>query len=275
MTALAPTAGLDRHRADGIKLRIYPNPLRQAVSASTWRSAWFLIWYLGVSWLLFSVAFTVSVTAATLAITAVALPLLISAAKVTHWCADIERRRLRQAFDRPVPAGYTEPAADASLRRKASAYWADRATWRDLGYLTGLWVPLYILDTVVIAIWGWLLSWITIPLWYWAPWMQYQGRRIHGYQLGFYFPHGPDGPGTVGVFVDTLPKALLVAAAGLIGFLLFNYVLVATARMHARVARALLGPPADPLADAKEVLSEPGPLGRLSQDLDSLGHAAD
>jgi hypothetical protein len=275
VTAFLPTARQAGRRAHDNPLTFYANPLRQAISASTWRSAWFLICYLAVSWVLFSVALTVSVTAATLAITVVALPLLITAAKVIHWCADVERRRLRRAVGHQVSARYTEAAAGTSLRTRASAYWTDRATWRDLGYLTGLWVPLYTLDTVVIAIWGWFLSWITMPLWYWAPWLQYHGHRIHGYQLGFYFPHGPDGPGTIGIFVDTLPKAVLVAVAGLVGFLIFNYVLVATARMHARVANAMLRPPADPLAEAKDVLSSRGPLGRLTQDVDALSRTGD
>jgi hypothetical protein len=38
---------------------------------------------------------------------------------------------------------------------------------------------------------------------------------------------------------------------------------VGTARLHARVARALLGPSVDPLAEARAVLDEPGPLGAL------------
>jgi hypothetical protein len=78
-----------------------------------------------------------------------------------------------------------------------------------------------------------------------------------------YFPHGPNGPGGTGLYVDSLPKALLAAACFLVLFLIFNYVLVLTARAHAAVARSLLRAPADPLAEAKEVLAGPGPLGPL------------
>ncbi len=67
----------------------------------------------------------------------------------------------------------------------------------------------------------------------------------------------------MGLYVDSFPKALLAAAGFLVLFLIFSYVLVATARAHAAVARALLGPPADPLAGAKDVLAGPGPLGPL------------
>jgi hypothetical protein len=66
------------------------------------------------------------------------------------------------------------------------------------------------------------------------------------------------------VYVDSLPKALLTAAACLVLFLIFNYVLVATARAHARIARALLRGPIDPLAAAKDVLARPGPLQAIS-----------
>jgi hypothetical protein len=88
------------------------------------------------------------------------------------------------------------------------------------------------------------------------------GAPVHGVTLG-YFPHGANGPGGWGLYVDTLPRALLAAALFLVAFLLFNYVLVLTARAHARIARALLRAPADPLAPAKEVLTRPGPLGPL------------
>ena len=65
------------------------------------------------------------------------------------------------------------------------------------------------------------------------------------------------------MFVNTLPKALLAAAVFLVLFLLFNYVLVGAARVHTRIASALLRAPADPLAEAKDVLARPGPLGPL------------
>lgn len=120
----------------------------------------------------------------------------------------------------PAPRGWA----------RARAAWRD-GTWRELGYLAGLWIPLYTLDTVVLAIWLTFLAGITLPAWYWAP---------RGAAAGF---------------------AVL--------FLLFNYVLVATARMHGRVARSLLGPPPDPLAAAQSVLAKPGPLGPLIQRRDT------
>lgn len=77
------------------------------------------------------------------------------------------------------------------------------------------------------------------------------------------YPDGSHGPGHHGLHVHSLSTALPVAAGFVILFLLFSHVLVATARLHARVAKALLRRPADPLAPARAVLSGPGPLGPL------------
>ena len=248
---------------DDSKLPLYRNPLRLAWSASPWRAASFLTVYLLGSWVLFSVAFTVATTAAVFAITLAGIPLLVGAAGVIHGCANVERTRLRQVFTQPVRGQYrevTKPGIMARLRVR----WRDPATWRDLAYLVGLWVPLTILDTVVVCVWVTFLAGVTAPIWYWAPESTFSnGLVVHGIQLG-YFPNGPHGPGGHGLYVDTLPKALLAAASFLILFLLFNYVLVATARAHAFAARALLRPPTDPLAPAREVLASPGPLRSMT-----------
>jgi len=238
------------------------NPLRLAFSVSPWRSAGYLISYLTVSWVLFSLAVSAAVAAASFGFTLIAFPLLASAASVIHWCANAERMLLRQVFNRPVQARY-QPAATSGPLARASASWRDRATWRELAYLTGLWTPLYALDTIVISFWATFLAGVTLPLWYWAPWNDFgNSQRVHGVQLG-YFPNGPNGAGGHGLYIDTLPKALLAAAGFAILFLLFNYVLIATARMHGRVARALLRPPADPLAEVRAVLTSPGPLSAM------------
>jgi hypothetical protein len=56
------------------------------------------------------------------------------------------------------------------------------------------------------------------------------------------------------------PGLALAAALSLVLLLLCNYLVVITARVHGRIARALLGPPIDPLAAAKQMLANPGPL---------------
>jgi hypothetical protein len=252
-----------RAAADDTRLPLYRNPLRLLFSASPWRAAGYLAVYVFITgWVLFSVALTTTVTAACLAITLAGIPLLVAAAGVLRGCANAERGRLRRMLPEPVRGSYQKPARPG-LMAEVRTRWHDRSTWRDVAYLIGLWLPLFILDTIVFSIWLTLLAGITLPIWYWAPWQTIHGVRYHGYDLG-YHPNGPHGPGGWGLYVDTLPKALLAAAVCLVLFLLFNYVLVLTARAHVRIARSLLRAPADPLAQAKEVLERPGPLGALT-----------
>jgi hypothetical protein len=263
--------GAPARRAGATRLRTFRNPLRQAVSGSTWLAAAYLASYVFVTgWVLFAVAFTATVTAVVFMITLAGIPLLVATAGVVRGCANVERGRLRPVLTERVPGGY-RPGPGHGLMAQVKSRWRDPATWRDVTYLIGLWVPLFTLDTIVLSVWATLLAGVTLPVWYWAPrgnaGVGYvNGPHVHGVALG-YFPHGPHGPGAVGLYVDTLPKALLAGAAFLAAFLLFSYVLVLTARAHACIARALLRPPADPLAAAKEVLTHPGPLGPLHPEM--------
>jgi Putative sensor len=245
------------------RVRIYRNPFRLAVSASPWRSAWYLACYLILGSALATVVLGAASIAVVCAVTIAGLPLLIAASSVIRSCAGVERRRLGTVLDEPVRGRYREVTQPGMMAQVKARWRQDPATWRDIAYLLGLWLPLAILDTIVLALWAWCIAMITVPLWYWVPWTQVQGSRVHGYQLCCYFPHGPYGPGAVGVFVGSLPVAVGVAAVGLVGFLLLNYALVGTARAQALAARALLRPPADPLAPAREVLASPGPLSSL------------
>jgi len=244
------------------------NPLRLVASSAPWRAAGYLAGYVFVTgWVLFSVAFIAVVTALAFAVTIAGIPLLTAAAEAMRGCANVERMRLAQVLTGPVEGRYRP--ISGGLIAQAAGRWRDPATWHDLAYLISMWLPLFTLDTVVLTVWLALLGMITAPLWYWAPsgtaaqgYAATSGRMVHGLALG-YFPHGPYGHGAAGVFIGTLPSALVAAAVCLVLFLVFNYVLVGTARAHARVARALLGPPVDPLAEARAVLDQPGPLGAL------------
>jgi putative sensor protein len=240
-------------------LSLRRGPLRLALSRGPWASAWYLFGYQFVGWMLFAVAFTAAVTGAVLSVTLAGLPVLVAAAVAIRWCANVERARLRTVEPGPIRGRYRE-AAGPGVMAQLRARWRDSATWRDVAYLLGLFVPLAALDFVVLTVWLVFLAGITLPVWYWAPRQTFGiGVVAHGVQLG-YFPDGPHGHPGYGLYVDTLPKALIAAAICLAAFLLFNYVLVAAARAHAAVARGLLGSPEDPLREAKEVLHRPGPL---------------
>jgi hypothetical protein len=242
-------------------LRLYPNPLRQVVSPTTWRATWFLLAYLVVSWLLFGAVLAAGITAATLAITLAGLPLLIAAAAVIRGCASAERWRLHPLLGHRVSSGYRD-LSGIGLAARVRASWTDVAVWRDLAYLGGLFPVLWALDLTVLTVWLALVGCVALPVWYRFSDQTYQGHTYHGAAFG-YFPHGPHGRGAIGIFVDTPGKAIMLAALFLVLSLLFQYVVVLTARMHARIAYSLLRAPVDPLAGAREVLERPGPLGPL------------
>jgi hypothetical protein len=238
-------------------LALRRDPVRLLLSRGLWAGAWYLLAYQVVGWVLFAVALSAALTGAALCVTLAGIPLLIGAAAVIRWCADVERARLLP-FCGDVGSHYREETASGLLSR-VRGLWRDPAIWRDITYLLGMLLPLVTLDLIVLTVWLVLLAGITLPAWYWAPWQTVHGVRVHGYQLG-YFPNGPHGHPGYGFYIDTLPKALLAAALVAIAFLLFNYVVVATARAHVAVARNLLSTRDDPLRAAREVLGRPGPL---------------
>ncbi|MDR2983994.1 MAG: sensor domain-containing protein [Nocardiopsaceae bacterium] len=242
-------------------LPLYANPFRQLFSASTWRATKFLAVYLVVSWVLFAIVFTAATTTLTLAITLLGLPLLIATAELIRWCGNAERLRLRPLIHERLGGGYRDTSG-RGLLAKIRAAWTDPAIWRNIAYFVGLFPFLWALDLTVLTVWVAFIGCIALPAWYWAPEQTFPGGSARGAQFG-YFPHGPHGPGGVGIYVDTPAKAVGVALIFVVLSLLFSYVVVLTARMHARVAYSLVGAPEDPLAEAKNVLSRPGPLGPL------------
>jgi len=250
---------------DDLRLTPRTDPVRLLLSASLWRAAGYLLSYLLASVVLFGITLTVAVTAAVLACTVAAVPLLLGAAWVIRGCASFERLRLRLICREPISGAYP-PQPGPGLWRRAKAAWTQGATWRDLGYLAGLWAPLFALDAIVCTLWAVLLAGAALPLWYQHARDVCIGscatQDTAGVMIGHY-PHGPHGPGAHGVYVQSVSTALLIAAVAAVLFLLFNYVLIAVASLHGRVARAILRTPADPLAAARSVLTAPGPLGPL------------
>ena len=240
------------------KLSLRRDPIRLVLSRGPWAAAWYLLGYLAVGWALFAIALSTAVAGAGLSITFAGLPVLVAAAAAIRWCADVERARLRPMVDGPVAGSYRQ-VVGSGVMTQLRTRWQDPATWRDVAYVVGLFVPLLALDVIVLAVWSGFLAGITLPIWYWAPWQTIHGVRYHGYDLG-YHPNGPHGPGGWGLYVNTLPEAFAVAAVCLVAFLIFNYAVVATARAHTAVARGLLGAAEDPLRQAKDVLGRPGSL---------------
>ena len=175
-------------------------------------------------------------------------------------CANAERWRLRGVLAEPVRGGY-RVARQPGILNQVRTRWRDPATWRDFAYLFGLFPLLWAVDLAVIVVWLVLLSGVTLPAWYWAPPETFNnGQSAHGVQLG-YFPNGPHGPGSWGLFVDTMPKALArrCRLPGAVPAVQLRR--SCSPRGCTPGSRgALLRAPGDPLAEAKEVLSHPGPL---------------
>ena len=188
------------------KLSLRRDPIRLVLSRGPWAAAWYLLGYLVVGWALFAIALSTAVAGAGLSITFAGLPVLVAAAAAIRWCADVERARLRPMVDGPVAGSYRQ-VVGSGVMAQLRTRWRDPATWRDIAYLVGMFVPLLALDAIVLAVWWGFLAGITLPIWYWAPWKTIHGVRYHGYDLG-YHPNGPHGPGGWGLYVDTLPKAL-------------------------------------------------------------------
>lgn len=254
------------------RLTLRHNPIGLLFSTAVWRSAGYLLSYVLVSGVIFAIVLAGVMVPVALSITVVAVPLLAAAASVVRACAQAERVRLRLVFAEPVRGYYRAPDG-SGLWRRARARWGEVTTWRDLSYLVGLWPVLVTLDAVALGIWLCCLAGMALPLWYArvpGVCMGVCGTDAsgsgagHGLMIGYY-PHGIHGAAHHGLLVDTLPAALVTAAGFAAAFLLFNYVLVAAARLHAQVARALLRPPADPLAPARAVLAGPGLLGPLTR----------
>jgi Putative sensor len=268
-TSVLPSA---RPESPDDRLRLRVNPLRLLFSASLWLAAGYLLSYLLVSCVLFSVVVTAMSLTAVLAITVALVPVLMATAAVIRGCAQVERFMLGQVLRRPVSGRYPVPAGPG-LWRRARQVWTSGATWRDVAYLAGLWVPLYALDAIVVTVWAVALAGITLPLWYRhvsdVCFGSCPARSVHGVMLGS-FPNGPLGAHASGLWIyHSIGPALLVAAGCLIVFLLLNYALVATARLHAHVARAVLRGTSDPLEPVRTVLIQPGPLGPLVRPPDS------
>jgi len=239
------------------RLRMHRNPLRMAFSSGVWASAWYLFSYMILGTVLFSTILTLTVTSAALVVIWAGLPLLIGTAYFIRGCVVLERGRTRAVVPEGLPALAPMPTADGFFANVKAA-WKDRVTLRGLVYFTTLWLPLFALGTAVFAIWLTFLGLVTLPIWYRYIPFDFDGQVIHGVAWG-YFPHGPHGKGGVGFWIGSDLSAAVAAAVALVLFLAWNYVLVATARVHATAVRSVVAGH-DPLASARRVLETPGPL---------------
>ena len=238
------------------RLRMYRNPIRMLFSAGVWASAWYLFSSLVLSIVLFCVITSITVTSGALVIIWAGLPLLVGTAYFIRGCVVLERGRARAVVPEGLPALPPVPTAEGFFPT-LKAVWRERITQRGLAHFTVLALPLFLLDTVVWTIWVALLE---------------PSRSRSG---------GATSPRTTTASTCTVCSsatsptvrtararsgligsdlsATVAAAAGLVLVLAWNYVLVATARVHTNSVRAVVAG-RDPMAAARRVLAAPGPL---------------
>jgi hypothetical protein len=220
------------------RLAFRGNPLRQFFSAGPWWATIYLASYVPVGTVCFVVCLAVLLVSSLLNVTWLGLPLLIGAAAVLRGCATVERLRTR-VTGMTVASRY-RPVTGAGLFAHLSTRWHDPGTWRDVAYLVGMFPVLFVLDIASLVIWAVCLAGITMPAWYWT---------------------SRDGVPVGGLFrIDSLPAALVTMAVSIVPVVLASYFVVGAARAHRALARMVLGPYVDPLAEAKRVLAGPGPL---------------
>lgn len=239
------------------RLRMYRNPFRMLFSAGLWASAWYLLSSMVLGIALFSVVASIAVTSAALVVVWAGLPLLIGTGYFIRGCVVMERGRARAVVPEGLPSLPPVEAAEGFFPT-LKAVWSNRVTQRGLAHFTLLAVPLFVLETVVWTIWVVFLAGVTVPVWYRYIPRSFNGRHWHGLEYG-YFPNGPHGKGSIGFWIGSDLSATVAAVAALVLLLAWNYVVVATARVHVNATRSVVVQ-RDPLASARRVLETPGPL---------------
>jgi len=227
----------------------FRGPIPLLFSPAPWTAFWYLFCsiFLGALW--FSIAFTLLAAGVTLGVLWLGLPVLAAALAVTRGLANVERRRLR------IDSAYRS-LRSTGFRARLAERLRDPATRRDTILLVALWPALLVIDTVATGFWLGCFELMSLPIWYrYVPNTFDNGAKMHGVAFGNY-PNGPYGGGNRwGFFVHDTRSAVIAAAVGLVLLVVAgNYLVVAAARAHAAITRALLGRVLDPLADARRML---------------------
>ncbi|MFJ6694614.1 sensor domain-containing protein [Streptomyces sp. NPDC091272] len=229
------------------------NPRRTLLSAAPWRATGYLASHLVVGSLLFVVTAAALVAAFAFSQLTITVALTIGSAWVVRCCAQVERGRA-VLVDEPIPYVY-RLAAEPGLSGHINARWTDPVIFRDLTYLLLAFPFLLLVDVIVLALWLPVLAGVALPLWFWTvDNLQADGSYHTGVRLG------PSDGTRIGWWIDSWPAALIASAVFLAVALYASRAVVAAARLNLTIAHALLRPPPDPLAHAKRVLAEPGPL---------------
>jgi hypothetical protein len=220
------------------------NPVSLVLSSAPWCAAGYVSSYLVLGTMWFAVSVVLVLLGAGLSLTWVGLPLLLAALVATQLMAGIERRRAGAVLGWSSGAPRrtaARAAAGIGVRGRLRSRLRDGATWQGLVVLVALYPAMLLVDLVGLICW--LMPWtlISLPFWYRYPPQTFDnGTSGHGVELGYY-PDGPTGTRRYGWFIDDAHSALIAAGVGVVLVLLVgNYVVVGSARLHARVVLSRL-----------------------------------
>jgi signal transduction histidine kinase len=204
------------------------NAAFDVVSWRTWAATGYLMasFAVGLFWFVFTV--TALAVGSSLVVLWVGLPILALTMLCWKGGARAERAFIRTALDVDIPSPY-RPIPDGSILRRWRARAGDPATWRDGGYLLLLGPLGTIWFVLATTLWSIPFSLLSVPLWY---------RTVPGGARLFEFSGRPL------IVVDSLPKALLLAVAGLVLAVVVPPLIRGIGAAHAAIARRLLGPSA-------------------------------
>jgi hypothetical protein len=135
-----------------------------------------------------------------------------------RWFADVERWRAGLVLGRPIarPARRWE---GPGLRDRARAVPKDPSTWRDFAWTGLAGFVAFPLGTAAVTAWATVLGLIAMPAWYWS--------LPDGAQLGIYE-------------ADTLPRALLTSAIGLVLIPVCGYLVRGMTMLELAIMKPLL-----------------------------------
>jgi hypothetical protein len=169
------------------------------------------------------VAFAVWVAALTLSLTLailiIGLPVIVGAAYVMRWTAELDRRNAALVFGRPVRGVYRSHRA-RSLGARVLATLRDPQVWRDLAWLITHSVVGFAFGVLAVTLIGIVLGLAALPVYYWA--------LPEGMHFGLWT-------------ADTLPEALGSALLAIPAAFITVWVLRGLAKFHASLAVEFLG----------------------------------
>ena len=179
--------------------------------------------YLLIGFVTSIVALTVWTLAVSLslsfAVLIIGLPVIVGAAFVMRWTAELDRQNAALVFGRPVRGAYRSYRTGSFLGR----VWAvvrDPQVWRDLAWLITHSVLGLAFGTLAISLVGATLGLATLPLWYWS------------------IPGGVDW----GIWnIHSLPWAIVSAFVAVPAGFITAWVLRGMAKLHASLVVELLG----------------------------------